>query len=165
MAKGFDLVKLDLIVSNWIKRVKVSKFWTLWVNVDIIGGKAYKWVKLCLIGSNWILEFCQILSDWINLDFLGLMGISRSKYVWLGQSGSKCFKMILIGFEFHILGQSTSKWVKLDQKWSNLVWFGQIGSKGSNLVNFGLFGSMWILLGKKGISGSNYVWLGQIESK
>ena len=117
-----------MIRSYWVKLDQKGQSWSMFGS---------KWVKLCLIGSNWILKFCQILSDWINLDFLGLMGISRSKYVWLGQSGSKCFKMILIGFEFHILGQSTSKWVKLDQKWSNLVWFGQTGffwSKGYNWV-------------------------------
>ena len=50
----YDLVKIGLIGSNWIKTsklVKVSQFWTAWVNVDIIGGKGYKWDNLCPIWS------------------------------------------------------------------------------------------------------------------
>ena len=43
------LGQIGLIWSNWIKRVKVGQFLTVWVNVDIIGAKGYMLVKLCLI--------------------------------------------------------------------------------------------------------------------
>ena len=50
----FDLVKLGLIGSNWIKTsklVKGSQFWTVLVNADIIGEQGYKWDNLCPIWS------------------------------------------------------------------------------------------------------------------